>query len=231
MLLQQRLLILLTFSLLLSFFSWGKTVLYPIQIFTTWVHECCHALTATLLGGDSIKITLATDGSGLTHYQIPKSKLRHATIASAGYLGASLIGCLLFYLAIQTERPTVFWNVHHLALFLSGLMILSLVFWIRNFFGAFSVLLLAGALASLNYSPMNQYAHEVLLFLAIQTSLNSLFDIRTLFSLGSSSAKMSDAHTLQKLFWLPHWVWAMLWLSVSITMIYVTIQKSGIWKF
>ena len=214
----ERLVILLGLSLLLSFFSWGRRILFPFQIFTTWVHECCHALTALFLGGESIRITLSPDGSGLTQFKIPEGRLRNAIIASSGYLGASLSGCLIFYLAMN--------NAHFMIVFLCVLIGLSLLFWIRNFFGILSALLLGGVLYALNYSPMNHYVHEVLLFLSIQTALNALFDIRTLFGYQSKKSNSSDAHILQKLFFLPHWCWAFAWLSLSLLMMYWTIQRT-----
>ena len=226
MTLHHRLEILLGVSLVLSLFSWGRRVLFPFQIFTTWVHECCHGVTALILGGKSISISLSTDGSGLTHFRIPEGRLRHGIIASAGYLGASLSGCLIFALAVHTEKASHFLSVRTMVISLCGSVLLSLVFWIRNVFGFFSVLILAGALASLNYSPIDHYAHEVILFLAIQTGLNALFDIRTLFGFKSSKANMSDAHTLQKLFFLPYWCWGLSWLVLSLAMMLWTVQHT-----
>jgi len=224
MTLNHRLEVLLGISLLLSFFTWGRKILFPFQIFTTWVHECCHALISAILGGDSITIAISPDGSGLTHFKIPKGKIRHGIIASAGYLGSSLIGCLIFILAVSAEKSPQYWNIHSMVILLSALIGLSLLFWVRNVFGFISLFLLALAIASLNYSPLNHYAHEIILFLAIQTALNALFDIRTLFSITPSKGKMSDAHTLEKLFYLPHWFWAICWLSLSHFMMFWTIK-------
>ncbi len=223
--LTHRLEVLLSLSLVLSFFSWGKRILFPFQIFTTWVHECCHAVTALLLGGSAIKITIAPDGSGITHYKIPNGKIRQSIVASAGYLGASICGFLILLLTAQTERSNHFWNIHSMIFLFCGLIVFSLLFWIRNWFGFLSTLLLGGAIALLNYFPLNRYAHEALLFLGIQTALNALFDIRTLYGLGSGKGTTSDAHSLQRLFWLPHWFWSTLWLSMSVVIIYWTILK------
>jgi hypothetical protein len=224
MTLHQRLALLLGISLLFSFFSWGRKILFPIQIFTTWIHECCHAFTAMVLGAEAIHITLSPDGSGLTHFKIPKGKVRHAIIASAGYLGTSLVGCLMFLLLLNTEKPNPILNIQSVIFIFSGIIGFSLLFWIRNLFGFISVLLLGGALASLTYPPLKPFAHEILLFLSIQTALNSLFDIRTLLALDSKKSNQSDAHTLQKLFYLPHWVWAISWLSMSLLLMFKTSQ-------
>jgi len=224
--LSNRLEILLGLSFVLSFFSWGRRVLFPFQIFTTWVHECCHAAAALFLGGEAISITISPDGSGLTKYKIPKGNLRYGLIASAGYPGASMGGCLIFYLAVSTEKNSHYWNAHSMIIFLCSLITLSLLFWVRNLFGFISTLLLGLALAALNYAPMEHYSHEILLFLSIQTALNALFDIRTLFGFKSSKSTISDAHVLQKLFYLPHWCWAISWLGLSLFMMFWTVQHT-----
>jgi hypothetical protein len=209
--------ILLGISLLLSFFSWGKRLLFPFQIFTTWIHECAHAVMAVLMGGGSIRITLAPDGSGLTHYSIPKSKFRHAMVASAGYLGASATGCLLFFLSQS-------WNARSLIFTLCSLIVFTLVIWIRNGFGWVSVAILGAGLGALCYPVAEPYANTVLTFLGIQTALNALFDLRQLFSIKASGGTVSDAHTLQKIFYLPAFFWAFLWLLLSMAMMYGTLK-------
>jgi hypothetical protein len=223
MTLLHRLEILFAVSIFLSLFNWGKKILFPFQLFTTWIHECGHAFTATVLGGSAIRITLAADGSGLTHYQIAPGKIRQGVIASAGYVGASFCGCSLFALAVLADRSSRFWNTHSLVILFSALIALSLLFWIRNGFGFLSVAILGVALMSLNYRPLDRYASSIFLFLAMQTALNSLLDIRVLFGLGSRK-NTSDAHTLQKIFWLPYWFWALVWLGESVAMMAFTLR-------
>ena len=224
----------LALSLLLSFLPFGRGILFPIQIFTTWLHECWHAGAAAALGGSSIRMTLSMDGGGLTQYKIPAGKLRQGVIASAGYLGASASGCIIFYLTLKADKAPLFLSAGTLALTLSILIALSMLFWIRNSFGFFSAMALAFVLAALHYyPPINRYAQSVLLFLGIQTAFNGLFDIRTLFSLGNSQKTLSDAHKMQKLFYLPYWCWALTWLGMSFFMMYWTARQAMVlnWKF
>ena len=225
MALSHRLIISLAVSFLLSFFDWGNKALFPFKIFTTWLHECWHALIALILGATDIRIELNPDASGLTHYKIQDGKLKRACIACAGYLGASFSGCLILFLKVATEKHIEHWNIQAMITILCILITLSLIFWIRNLFGFLSTLILGIALGSLIYFPvLTPYSQPIILFLAIQTALNSLFDIRILFELKSSKGHMSDAHTLQKLFYLPHWVWAIAWLSISLMMMYFTLH-------
>lgn len=212
---------LLALSIALSFASWGRRILFPFQIFTTWVHESFHALAATLLGGSKVRITIDPDGSGLTFYRIQRGRVREAVIASAGYLGASATGCLILRLTVHSDHSNAAWSAPSLALCLSGLVLLSILVWIRNGFGVVSALVLALGLGILFYLG-SRFAYPVLLFLGIQTALNALLDIRVLFALGASRGAKSDAHTMQKLLILPYWFWAFLWLALSLGMIFFT---------
>ena len=217
-----RLVLILSACLILSLIPLGRKLLFPFQIFTTWVHECCHAVSALLLGASSIRIVVSSDGSGLTHYKIRPGKIKQALIASSGYLGASAFGCVLFYWVIRSARSPFYLTSDQMVLTLVALISLSLLFWVRNIFGFFSLLFFAVALASLHYQALRQYQASVVIFLSAQTALNALFDLKTLFSLTSSKSTQSDAHTMQKLFMLPNWFWAFSWLAISLFFMFQT---------
>lgn len=205
-------------SLALALVPGGKYALYPFKVFTTWIHECCHAGMALLVGGSVTKITLASDTSGLTQYQIPKSRIRHALVTSAGYPGASCVGCVL-YAASQSMEAS---GARIALATLGALLVLSLLLWVRGFFGVFAVLSLASALfAVAQFAPLH-WAMDVLAFLAIQTGLGALMDARELFRFSSKSR--SDAEVMHRIFWLPPGFWALAWLSFSVALTYWTIR-------
>ena len=218
----------LSVCLILSLLPFGRRLLFPFQIFTTWVHECCHAFTALLLGASSIRITVSADGSGLTEYKIRQSKLKQATVASSGYLGASICGCILFYFSVRSTRVATAITADQMVCLLVALIGLSILFWVRNLFGLISLLLFGIALGSLHYTQAARYQETVLVFLSLQTALNALFDLKTLLGLSASKAGQSDAHTMQKLFVLPHWFWAMIWLGISV---FLMLQTTRALKF
>ena len=82
-------------SLVISVTPWAQILLYPFKLFTTWVHECGHALMAVLVGGRVTSITIAPDTSGLTQSLVPVTRMARGFVASSGYLGAAAVGCLL----------------------------------------------------------------------------------------------------------------------------------------
>src|SRR3954468_21597553 len=82
-------------SLGLSLTPWGQLLLYPFKVFTTWVHECGHAVMTVLVGGSVSSIAIEPDTSGLTRSLIPVGRVARGLVSSSGYLGASVVGCLL----------------------------------------------------------------------------------------------------------------------------------------
>jgi hypothetical protein len=201
-------------SLALSVTPWGPIVLYPFKIFTTWVHECSHALMAVLVGGRVGSITIETNTSGLTESLIPPTRTARALVSSAGYLGASVVGCLLLA-ATRVEKwaRSILWGV-------GAFMLFTLLVWIRNPFGWFAVLAWGAALLSLARRGSKEVMRFVVSLLAIQVALNAVYDIRVLFLIRGGA---SDAEAMARLFILPAWFWATLWMAASVGMLAWTV--------
>ena len=82
-----------------------------------------------LVGGRVMSITIEPDTSGLTQSLVPVGRIAGGLVASAGYLGAAMVGCLLMA-ATRVEK----W-AHVILLGLGVCMLLTLVLWMRNLFG------------------------------------------------------------------------------------------------
>jgi hypothetical protein len=201
-------------SLVVSFTPWAQFLLYPFRLFTTWVHECGHALMTVLVGGRVTSITIEPDSSGLTRSLIPVGRVARGLVASAGYLGAAVVGCVLMA-ATRVEK----W-AHVILLSLGTFMLLTLVFWMRNLFGFAVVLAWGVALVTLARRGMANAVRFLLSLLAIQVALNSVYDIRVLFLIDRGQ---SDAATMARLFLLPSWVWATAWMFMSVAMLGATL--------
>jgi hypothetical protein len=201
-------------SLVVSLTPLAPILLYPFKLFTTWVHECSHALAAVLVGGHVRAITIQPDTSGLTLSVIPARRMAQGVVTSAGYLGAAVVGCLLMA-ATRVER----W-AHAILLGIGGCLLLSLLFWMRNLFGAVVVLAWGIALIALARKGLANAVRFVLGLLAVQVALNAVFDIRVLFQVEGGP---SDAATMARLFLLPAWVWASGWMVLSLALLGATL--------
>lgn len=201
-------------SLVVSLTPWAPLLLYPFKLFTTWVHECGHAVATVLVGGSVQAITIAPDTSGLTLGLVPSNVLARGLVASAGYLGASLFGCVLMA-AARVER----W-AHSILLAAGACLLLTAVLWMRNAFGFVVVLAWGAALVALGRRGASDAARFVLGLLAVQVALNAVFDIRVLFLVAGGA---SDAQTMARLFLLPASLWATAWMVLSVAMLGATL--------
>ena len=201
-------------SLVVSLTPWARFLLYPFRLFTTWVHECGHALMAVLVGGRVASITIEPDGSGLTQSLVPVGRAARGLVASSGYLVAAVVGCLLMA-ATRVEK----W-AHVILLGLGACMLFTLVLWMRNLFGFGVVLAWGVALVALGRQAIGNAPRFLLSLLAIQVALNSVYDIRVLFLIDRGQ---SDAATMARLFLLPSWVWATAWMLMSVAMLGATL--------
>jgi hypothetical protein len=200
-------------SLAISLTPWADPALYPFRLFTTWVHECGHALATVLVGGRVSAVTIAPDASGLTWSLVPDGRLARGVVASAGYLGAALVGCLLIAATRAPRQATAL---------LGGVgtfMLLTLLLWIRNLFGAAVVLAWAVTLLVLARRGLGRAAQFLVGLLAIQVALNAVYDIRVLYLVDGAS----DATTMARLFVLPAWLWATVWMALAVAMLAFTL--------
>jgi Peptidase M50B-like len=201
-------------SLVISFTPWAQFLLYPFKLFTTWVHECGHALMTVLVGGRVTSITIEPDTSGLTQSLVPVGRVARGLVASSGYLGAAVVGCLLMA-ATRVEK-----RAHVILLGLGVFMLLTLVLWMRNLFGFGVVLAWGVALVTLARKGIAGALRFLLSLLAVQVALNSMYDIRVLFLIDRGH---SDAAAMARLFLLPSWVWATSWMLMSVAMLGATL--------
>jgi hypothetical protein len=200
-----------------SLTPWGPIVLYPFTLFTTWIHECGHAIAAVLLGGTVASITIRSDTSGLTRSLMPASTIAQAIVASAGYLSASLVGCLLLTASrVDRRAKPILWAI---AVF----MLVTLALWIRNAFGVLAVAAWAVTLMLLGGTRATRGAAGfAITILAIQVSLNAVFDIRVLFLVRGPS----DATTMARLTGAPAWIWAAVWMGLSVFLLVSTLRAT-----
>jgi len=204
-------------SFAISLTRWGPLVLYPFRLFTTWVHECAHAVMTVLVGGHVNSIVIERNASGVTSSLVPQSRVAQALVASAGYLGASAVGCALM-IAARGKK-----GAHGILWATGAFMLVTLIIWVRNLFGIAVVLIWSVALIALSRKRNWPVASFVLSLLAVQVALNSVFDIRVLFLLNGGH---SDAETMTRLFVLPTWTWASLWMVISISLLSWTLLRT-----
>jgi hypothetical protein len=207
--------------------SWFFT---PINQFVTMVHEMCHALASLLTGGYVTGMTIVSDGQG--HGGLTHSMGGLAFISTqAGYLGTAFVGCLLVYLG---QFP----KLARYVLLALGVIIISgtILFMFPGLFNPAAFLqviasivwgvVLGVGLIWLSRKLNDALANLLVLFLAVQTALNSLTLVLYLLphSLGLAGGGFSDATVMQRYYFLPAIFWVFLWIALSVVMLLATLR-------
>lgn len=214
-------------------FQWATYLVYPLQLFATFVHEGSHVLAAVLTGSHVESLTVSPDTSGVV-WSAPSGWLSSLLISSAGYLGTTAFGTLLlvwmrygFSSRIGLYTSSAFVGIMTL--------VFGLMFPIMNVFStkatigsvAFTVVsgaVLAGGLFAIaNYATI-KWVDFALSFLAVQCLLNAIFSLKTLFLISATSDAHSDAVNMAQATGLPSIVWVFIWIGISILMISVGLR-------
>ena len=221
-------------SLLLWNVPFGGVLLYPFKLFATWLHELSHALAMVLTGAGFDVVVIYRDTSGLAYAKSSVGPMGTAVIAAAGYMGTALWGAVLLLVTPNARAAR-----YALAV-LAALMIASALTVIAaqrdDAFGPWAVGAMGGVVALAAFTLPDRWRVLVAHFIAAQSCVNALLDIRVLlrpsqvvggFSVGASDAHNMAAATFGTTEKWAVWTWAAVWLAWSLVVFYFTIRFSG----
>lgn len=179
---------------------------YPFVLLVTAIHEMSHALAGIMTGGYVTSIVVNGDGSGMTWVRGGYQPL----IASAGYVGSTLFGCVLLVLAQRA-------NWHRAILFALSAYFLLFTVLSRNLL---AVTIGVTVLMALWYG-FRSHADAatrffVLDFIAFSSCLYAFNDFLTLISLSAHTQTVTDAQNLAHMTGIPALAWAVGWAIGSI---------------
>ncbi len=194
-------------TLALWFIPYAEILAYPVRLFVTLLHESAHALASLVTGGSVAYIRIRSDGGGITATRGGLMPI----ISSAGYLGTVLYGSVLLAWCKDARRARV-------ALGATALLIAAMtLFFVRPLFdfGFWIGAVWSLFLGVLFFSASARVAQFLTGFLAVQSCLNALFDLKMLFALSASEEAPTDALAMQEVTLIPAVVWALLWSGIS----------------
>jgi hypothetical protein len=123
-----------------AYVPFGQEALYPLTLFTTWVHEMGHGLTALILGGHFTELKIFANASGLA-YSYAGDGVPRALVAAGGLLAPPIVGALLIAVVHGPRRARVALSI------VAAAIVLSLVIWVRSVTGWIAMPIVAFALA------------------------------------------------------------------------------------
>lgn len=223
-------------SLLLWNLPFGGVVSYPFKLLATWLHELSHGLAMLLTGAGFDSVVIYRDTSGLAYPKSASGALATAVIAGAGYMGTALWGALL--LVVTPTARAARWAL----LVLAGLLVLTAFTVVAipddgESFGPYAIGIMGACIAAAAVVLPRRWRVTVAHFIAAQSCVNALLDIRVLLRPnqvvnGMSTGVISDAGNMARSTFgtTAGWAttfWAIAWLVWSIAVLYVAFRVSG----
>jgi hypothetical protein len=225
------LLVAATISVLLWFIPYAEILTYPFRIFVTFIHEGGHALAALLTGNSVASLSVATNASGET-YTTQGGLISQVAISSAGYVGSMAFGALLLVMIRKAVAARI-------VLLCCGVLIFGLtmiyglikpMFWMQAWSGI-PFTLLAGTLISVGLVLIARFASArvatfFVSFLAVQSVLNALFDLKTVFFLSSPFGPTvpTDAVNMAAATGIPAIFWTVIWIALALGILWFAMR-------
>lgn len=190
-------------SLALPHIPYGRTVLYPFSLMSTWAHELGHGVFALLAGGSFRKLLIFSNLGGQAHFSGVGS-LGTAFTAAGGLLGPAIAGGII--IVAGSREDSAQWVLTGLAI----VVVASVVLVVRNSFGFISLSLIAAALVAVAlYGPLASRIFVAQL-IGIQFCLASWSSLDYMFTKHferDGKLMSSDTQQIADALVLPYWVW------------------------
>ncbi|MBA3456661.1 MAG: M50 family metallopeptidase [Deltaproteobacteria bacterium] len=122
-----------------NWIPFGGTALYPLTLFTTWVHEMGHGLTALMMGGSFEYLEINRNAGGLAHCGAA-SGWPEAMVGAGGLLAPPILGAAIIAFVHGPRRARI------LLAALAGALVLSVIIYVRSAAGVIAMPIVAAAL-------------------------------------------------------------------------------------
>jgi len=194
----------------------GSLALYPFTLLATWYHETGHAVAALAAGLSVQGIAIYANGSGLATSVGETSLWGRILVSASGPLGPAVVGAALIW---SSRWP----KVARLALgLLAATMLVTDLVWIRSVTGLVVIGLMGAALAWLAVRGSLRAVRFAVQFLGVQACISVYGQIGYLFTnqmtMGGQEMTSDTGHLAQYTL-IPHFVWAVLIIVVSLALL------------
>ncbi|MBS1122979.1 MAG: hypothetical protein H6Q90_5207 [Deltaproteobacteria bacterium] len=223
-------------SLLLWNLPFGGVLLYPFKLLATWLHEMSHGLLMLMTGTGLDRVEIYRDTSGLAHPGSQPGPTAQAFIAAAGYMGTAVWGAVLLVVTPTGRTARTAMLVFAALLGLTAIFVVNAPAGDR--FGQWAIGLMCGVVAAAALALPSKWRLAVAHFIAAQSCVNALLDIRVLFRPNQvvngveTGTANSDAHAMAFATfgtndqWAVYF-WSATWLVFSLIVFYLALRFSG----
>jgi hypothetical protein len=204
-----------------AYVPFGHQALYPLTLFTTWVHEMGHGLAALAVGGQFEHLEIYRNAGGLA-FAYAKPGWQEAFVAAGGLLAPPLLGALILAIVHGPRRARTC-----LAL-LAAALVASMAVYVRTPVGIVSMTAVALALgvAAWRAAPDHRVilAQVLAVVLALDTVTRMIgYAFMSHVRLNGANDR-SDAGNIADNLGGPLFVW-----GIAITVLALAMLAAGLW--
>lgn len=216
---KKNIIIILAVLLVLAFAFWDSIFIYPFKLFVVILHEMSHGLAAVMTGGRIVEISISPDVGGYCRYLTTGGFFSGIFVASAGYLGSTLAGCLLLFMALK-------WHMaRYVNAFIALLLLGTTLFYVRQPFGIVFFLTVTIVLFLMSFKA-SQYINTIFTaFIGLISCFYSVVDIKE--DLIMRTGIGSDADAIAAMLGVPALsiVIGLFWMALAAVAVYFTLKS------
>ncbi len=200
-------------------------VQYPFRLLGTWFHEMGHGLTALLVGGKFHYLEIYQNGGGVAYSSVTNRFLPiylcSALTAAGGLFGPAISGSILIMSARSQKHAAIMLRI------LTGVIILSLIIWIRSYLGIVVLGAISIALIIIMFLKNKKVETITVLFLGLQCMLSTYLQFNYLFTKQferNGQIMTSDTQNIAANTFGTYWMWGALIFILSGIMLYKSVK-------
>ena len=191
---------------------YGTTILYPLNLFGTWVHEMGHGLGAMITGGAIDYLEIFSNGSGLAHTRTI-SEIGYAVCCLSGSLGVSALGAAILGMSGNPRRARI------VLLALAAGLVISCLLWVRTFAGWLAMPIMAAVFAAGGTFASAHLRTVLAYFVGVMLVFDNIVGIRGLFqpyAFIGGQMRATDMELVAMTLGGPYWFWGALVAAASV---------------
>ncbi len=199
---------------------YGGYILYPFSILATWFHEMGHGLAAILLGGDFRQLQIFANGSGFAQYSSRFGSIGRAFVAAAGPMGPPIAGGMLILASRSFKTASLSLKI------LGGVLLLSVLIWVRSLFGITVISLLGLIILGIGLKANRWFQGFSIQFLGVQACISTYHQLDYLFTRTAGPLGVSDTGQIQQQLFLPYWFWGGIMAIASLVILVQSLRMA-----
>lgn len=198
------------------FVPFGTTLLYPLTLFTTWVHEMGHGLTGLMMGGEFKELVIRGDASGYA-VTYASGGWPEALVCAGGLLAPPIVGALILALVHGPRRARITLAV------LAAALVGSVAVYVRSTVGVISMPAVAVFLGYFAWHGFAEKPHRRVVLAQFLAVILALDTVTRMFGYALSSearkGEASDVQLIENELGGSHWMWGLAIIAIALVLL------------